>query len=151
MMERRTVKRRVARPQCAPGLRQPEARDEPLLASVVGHEIYAAWVEMLRALVPHGRTHRLAVVVAGMLQYAVAVASDKPRRRAAASSPAATLLRSVDDLDPGTDECELSGHVDRLFRDAGVSAERVNARWEAYSIAAAAITVFVSWENTLRE
>ena len=146
-MERRAVKRWVARPRRASGLRQPEARDEPLLAGVVGHEIYAAWVEMLRAVVPHGRTHRLAVVVAGMLQYAVAVASDKPRPRAAASSPAATLLRSVDDVDPGTDECELGGHVDRLFRDAGVSAERVNARGEAYSITATAISEFVSWEN----
>ena len=118
-----------------------------MLAGVVGHEIYATWVEMLRAPVPHGRTHRLAVVVAGMLQYAVAVASDKPRRRLAASSPAVTLLRFVDAIDPGTDECMLDGHVDRLFRDAGVSAERVNARGQAYSITAAAIAEFVSWEN----
>ena len=146
-MERRAVKRRVARPRRASGLRQPATRDEPLLAGVVGHEIYATWVEMLRALVPHGRTHRLAVVVAGMLQYAVVVASGKPRRRAAASSAAATLLRSVDDVTPGTDESELGGHVDRLFRDAGVSAERVNARGHAYSITVAVIAEFVSWEN----
>ena len=146
-MERRAIKHRVTRPRRASGLRQPDVRGEPLLAGVVGHEIYVAWVEMLRALVPHGRTHRLAVVVAGMLQYAVAVASDKSRRRAAASSPAATLLRSVEDVDPGTDECMLSGHVDRLFRDAGVSAERVNARGQAYNITAAAIAEFVSWEN----
>ena len=82
-----------------------------------------------------------------MLQYAVAVASDERRRRAAASSPAATLLRSVDDVDPETNECILDGHIDRLFRDAGVSAERVNARGQAYSITAAAIAEFVGWEN----
>ena len=37
--------------------------------TVVGKDIYSAWVRMLRELVPDGRTHRLAVVVAGMLQY----------------------------------------------------------------------------------
>jgi len=41
------------------------------LQDVVGKEIYSVWVEMLRALVPGGRTHRLSVVVAGMLHYAL--------------------------------------------------------------------------------
>ncbi len=45
------------------------------LREVVGDEVYGVWVEMLRKLVPHGRTHRLSVVVAGMLAYASCIAS----------------------------------------------------------------------------
>ena len=46
------------------------------LEEVVGKETYALWVDMLRRLVPDGRTHRLSVVVAGMLQYAYLIAAD---------------------------------------------------------------------------
>ncbi|MCI0608598.1 MAG: hypothetical protein L0Z71_06005 [Anaerolineae bacterium] len=46
------------------------------LQAVVGEATYAVWVDMLRELVPDGRTHRLSVVVAGMLQYALAVAEE---------------------------------------------------------------------------
>ena len=40
------------------------------LKNVVGNETYTVWVDMLKTLVPHGRTHRLSVVVASMLAYA---------------------------------------------------------------------------------
>ena len=51
------------------------------LRAVVGTETYEAWVRLLRKLVPDGRTHRLAVMVAGMLHYAAAVATARRRRR----------------------------------------------------------------------
>lgn len=46
------------------------------LQDVVGKETYQVWVEMLRKLVPDGRTYRLSVVVAGMLHYATALAEE---------------------------------------------------------------------------
>jgi hypothetical protein len=39
-----------------------------MVKSVVGTKAYNVWLDMLRCLVPHGRTHRLSVLVAGMLQ-----------------------------------------------------------------------------------
>ena len=47
------------------------------LRDVVGPEVYQTWIDMLHRLVPDGRTHRLAPVVAAMLQYALAVAEGK--------------------------------------------------------------------------
>jgi hypothetical protein len=44
------------------------------LQEVVGTKTYSVWVEMLRELVPDGRTHRLSVLVAGMLHYALEIA-----------------------------------------------------------------------------
>jgi hypothetical protein len=41
------------------------------LQAVVGKAAYAVWVDMLRELVPDGRTHRLPVVIAAMRQYAL--------------------------------------------------------------------------------
>ncbi len=43
--------------------------------TVVGADTYAVWVRMLRELVPGGRTHRLSVMLAGMLHYAATIAA----------------------------------------------------------------------------
>ena len=42
---------------------------------LVGNEVYSTWIKMLKSLVPSGRTERLSVLVAGMLQYAASVKS----------------------------------------------------------------------------
>ena len=47
------------------------------LQEIVGEQVYSAWVEMLKRLVPQGRTHRLAPTIAAMLQYAADVAHEK--------------------------------------------------------------------------
>ena len=52
------------------------ASQKQSLQAVVGQLKYATWVDMLRRLVPDGRTHRLAPLVAGMLQYATLLAND---------------------------------------------------------------------------
>ena len=44
-------------------------------SGVVGADTYEVWVRMLRELVPDGRTHRLSVMLAGMLHYAAAIAA----------------------------------------------------------------------------
>jgi hypothetical protein len=46
------------------------------LQDVVGENSYSVWVDMLRRLVPDGRTHRLSVLLAGMLQYALTLAEE---------------------------------------------------------------------------
>lgn len=51
------------------------------LAAVVGDDAYGVWVGMLSRIGRDGRTHRLAVVVASMLQHAVSVASEARRSR----------------------------------------------------------------------
>lgn len=51
------------------------------LRSLVGEATYEAWLEMLRGLVPAGRTHRIAVLVAGMLQHAADVVPRRKRRK----------------------------------------------------------------------
>lgn len=102
---------------------------------------------MLRTLVPQGRTHRLAVVVAAMLQHSLAVAFDGTRSRTGAGASARALLRATDALDVAREDGEIPELLARLFRDAGVEPDRVSKRGDAYSIIDTAIVEFIGWDN----
>jgi hypothetical protein len=115
------------------------------LEAVVGKETYALWADMLRRLVPEGRTHRLSVVVAGMLQYAYLIALDNVGDDVEEGSVAQALLDSGDGGDPEEVGEYLYDIVDRLFKDAGVKHKRTSARGEDYSIAESALEEYVSW------
>src|SRR3972149_5361586 len=90
------------------------------LQDVVGKETYSIWVDMLRALVPVGRTHRLSVVVAGMVGYALEVADNDAEEPSVAKS----LIDSAETGDPDEVKSLLHDVVSRLFKDAGVKHQR---------------------------
>lgn len=114
------------------------------LEAVVGPEVYGSWVSMLRVLVPDGRTHRLAPLVAAMLQYAASVAeADDDDEHSIANS----LIESTEVYDPDDVKKLLHGAVTRLFKDAGVEFRRTSARGEDYSIAETAYEEYISWFN----
>lgn len=103
------------------------------------------WLEMLGSLVPDGRTHRLSVVVAGMLRHAVDVAMARFGEDAPGRSAAASLIRAAEESDPEQVGDQVGDLVDRLFRDAKVAGKRVNARGDEYSVLDNAIQEFTSW------
>ncbi|MBI3165259.1 MAG: hypothetical protein HYZ24_11300 [Chloroflexi bacterium] len=111
------------------------------LEDVVGKETYAVWVDMLRELVPDGRTHRLSVVVAGMLQYALEVADSGVEEPSVAKS----LIDSAETSDPDEIKSLLHDVVTRLFKDADVTYERTTKSGEHYSIADEVYDEFSRW------
>jgi hypothetical protein len=113
------------------------------LQDVVGKETYSVWVDMLRVLVPDGRTHRLSVVVAGMLQYALEVADDDAKEPSAAKS----LIDSTETADPDDVKGLLHDVVAQLFKDAGVTYERTAKSGEHYSIADEVYAEYVRWPD----
>ena len=115
------------------------------LQDVVGKETYEVWVDMLRELVPEGRTHRLSVVIAGMLEYAVGKAMQIKNRNEEEHSVAMSLIDATDTSDPESIKELIHYVVDRLFKDAGVEYERVSKRGERYSIADEIYNEFSSW------
>jgi hypothetical protein len=109
----------------------------------VSAQTYSVWLQMLHSLVPDGRTHRLSIVVAGMLRHAVAVArfgEDAPERSAAAS-----LFQAAEEADPEQVADQIGDLVEGLSRDAKVARRRVSARGDQYSILDSAIQEFASW------
>lgn len=111
----------------------------------MGERTYSIWLEMLRHLVPQGRTHRLSVLVAGMLQYAAQLSAEQSGERPAEGSVAASLLSAGVPGDPEEAIAGVSDLVKRLFEDAGVAYGRTSRRGEDYSIADEAIAEFVHW------
>jgi hypothetical protein len=115
------------------------------LQDVVGKETYDVWVDMLRELVPGGRTHRLSVVVAGMLEYAAEKSAQIKHRNEEEYSVAMSLIDATDTSDPDSIKELIHDVVDRLFKDAGVEYERVSKRGEHYSIADEIYAEFSGW------
>ncbi len=97
---------------------------------------------MLRALVPEGRTHRLAPLVAGMLQYALSLANDQDAEE---DSVAQSLLSSADAMEVTEVKELLEDVVAQLFKDAGIHYKRVNARGQDYSIAESIYEEYIHW------
>ena len=119
----------------------------PSLKPLVGARTYNVWVEMLRVLVPESRTHRLAPVVAGMLQFAAGVASEKFGDEPKEGSLAELLLNEERPEEPRGSDSELGRYIATLFSDAGVKHDRVSVRGDRYSIIDSAICEFANWYN----
>jgi hypothetical protein len=115
------------------------------LKQIVGAETYKVWLEMLRQLVPDGRTHRLAPLVAGMLQYASVIAYEKYGENPEEGSVAHALFLASEVYDPEEIEELLGEVVEQLFRDAKVAFQRVSTRGEEYSIIESALYEFIHW------
>ena len=117
------------------------------LQDVVGKETYGVWVDMLRELVPDGRTHRLSVVVAGMLLYAVDKSMQIKHRNEEEHSVAMSLIDANEAGYPEAIKELIHDVVDQLFKDAGVKYQRVSKGGERYSIADEIYNEFSSWYN----
>ena len=113
---------------------------------VVGTKAYNVWLDMLRCLVPHGRTHRLSVLVAGMLQYTYDIA----HKKAETDTKARKLLEIFESAYESHEDEYVDGIIEiaeKLFDDAGVQYKRRNRRGQSYSIAKEAVYEFLNWEN----
>jgi hypothetical protein len=115
------------------------------LQDVVGEKTYSVWVDMLSRLVPEGRTHRLSVVIAGMLQYTFEIAYEIENRNEEEHSVAMSVIDATETADPDQIAGLIHDVVVRLFDDAGVTYERVSKRGEPYSIANETYREFAAW------
>lgn len=123
---------------------QPRARS---LKDVVGPDVYQAWVDMLRVLVPGGRTHRLTPLVAAMLQYALSIAKNTRDADEDETSVAAALLATTEVGDSSEVKALLHDVVTQLFEDAGVEFQRTSSRGVLYSIADGAYEEYRHWHS----
>jgi hypothetical protein len=116
-----------------------------MINDVVGLKNYNVWMEMLKRLVPYGRTHRLSVVVAGMLQVTHMIAQEKEKSNAKAKKLSA-IFESAYEHEEESGLKPFLKVTEQLFKDAGVRFKRLNSRGEGYSIAADAVYQFLNWE-----
>lgn len=117
-----------------------------MIKEIVGAKVYNVWLDMIRRLVPGGRTHRLSVVVAGMLQCALEISHEKEDSNAKAKKLAELFESAYDYCDDG-DIYPAIELTEKLFMDAGVNYERMSSRGDSYSIAEETVREFLAWEN----
>ncbi len=117
-----------------------------MIKDVVGVKTYSVWTDMLKRLVPGGRTHRLSIVAAGMLQVAYEIAGEKKKSNVKARK-LAEIIQVALEGDEENGFGKLTGLIEQLFRDAGVGSKRSNRRGQVYSIAEDAAQQFLHWED----
>jgi hypothetical protein len=117
-----------------------------MIKDVVGSKNYSVWLEMLKRLVPYGRTHRLSVVVAGMLQVAYEIAQEKAGSNAKASQ-LSSIFESACEHDEENGMKPLLKITEQVFKDARVGFKRVNRKGQGYSIAEEAVYQFLNWDS----
>ena len=116
-----------------------------MIRDVVGSKNYNVWMEMLRRLVPHGRTHRLSVVVASMLQVAYEIAQEKEGSNSKARQ-LFSIFESASEHDDENGIKPLLEITEQVFKDAKVGFKRVNRKSSGYSIAEEAVHEFLKWD-----
>jgi len=116
-----------------------------MIKGVGGSKNYSVWLEMLRRLVPRGRTHRLSVVVAGMLQVAFEITQEKEESNAKARQ-LSSIFENAHENDEENGIGPLLKITEQVFRDAGVGFKRVNRKGQGYSIAEEAVYQFLNWD-----
>lgn len=116
---------------------------EPLsLVPLVGEDMYAAWITMLKTLVPKDRARRLKSVVAAMLQFAYLRIDQAPNHEAGL-----LLKRAHDWMGDGDPLDFLFPIAEKLCRDAGFSSVRAQNTGQAGGLIYDAIREFVIWPN----
>ena len=111
---------------------------------IVGTERYSVFMEMLEQIGPDARTHRISVVIAAMMQFALDELINDYM-----DGPLARALIAFGENDPdsgGKDEAEaLYEFIDELCSEVGMTNERESARGDSYSIAENVIEVYSNW------
>lgn len=130
-----------------PARKRPrKSKREYDLHELVGDDVYSVWLKMLKTLVPDGRTHRLAPLVAAMLQYAAAQTVD---REAELEGNITAQILIEADADGYSEEIakDLARLVEQLFDDAGVQYARRSRAGDDYSISEEAANEYIAWYN----
>ncbi|WP_186647102.1 hypothetical protein [Fluviispira vulneris] len=96
---------------------------------------------MIKTLVPYGRTHRISVVVAGMLHYAL----DQTYLKKQESNPFGKILQKSYENDEPHEE--LFSAIKLLFKKAKVEYTRKNYKGEKFCIIENSLEEFIRWES----
>lgn len=114
---------------------------------IVGKQRYSAFIDLLKEVGPDARTHRISVVFAAMLQYAMQKVSEDDEE----TQLYLALARLEEEPYLASEKSEeyetLYELIDAICKESGMQNSRESARGDSYSIADSAIVEFASWDN----
>jgi hypothetical protein len=114
---------------------------------LIGKQSYAAFIDLLKEVGPDARTHRISVVFAAILRYALEKVPEDYEET--------PLCQTLAELEEGpyfaSEDSEnyeiLYELIDAICKEARIQNERQSARGDNYSISDSAISEFMSWYN----
>jgi len=114
---------------------------------IISDTAYATLIQMLKSIGPDARTHRISVVIAALLRFAL--------NTGAAHYDEGTLGEALIALDENpyladeqSEEYQLiSDLTDKLCHETGLQNKRESSRGKSYSIAENTIREYVAWYN----
>jgi hypothetical protein len=114
---------------------------------IIGNPSYSVFLNLLRVIGSDARTHRICVVIAAMLRFAL----EKGYREGEDGTLCEALVALDEEPYLAAEESQeyerLFELVDEICREAGLRNLRESARGDSYSIAENAIAEYVSWYN----
>ena len=114
---------------------------------IVGEQHFTSFLALLKEIGPDARTHRISVVIASILRYAV----NKSPAEYEDGSIAQALLKLDEEPylahEPSDEHEMVFDLVDGLCSEANLMNERESARGEGYSIAETVILEYAAWYN----
>lgn len=111
---------------------------------IIGEEHYDLFLKLLKEIGPDSRTHRICVVVVGILRFALSRIADDYEK----TSLAEVLI--VVDEEPYSDGEEyhiLMELIDEICQEAGMGNYRTTSRGVEYSISENTISEYCRWYN----
>jgi hypothetical protein len=117
-----------------------------MIKEILDQSEYEFLLKLLKALIPEGRTHRLAVFVAGCLHYIHHIANQKQNSNPTAEKFSELADSIINDYNEDA-HTELENSLKSLLTEANVKYIRTNSRGNSYSIINSAIEEYISWYN----
>jgi hypothetical protein len=114
------------------------------LRQIIGEVSFDAFLELLTEIGPDSRTHRISVIIAGFLRFALEKITDDYEN----GSVAEALVFLDEELhSDGEEYFRLKELIDQICKKAGMLNDRVTAGGIKYSIADNAIAEYCRWYN----
>lgn len=114
---------------------------------IVSAHTCVAFLGMLKEIGPSARTHRISVVIAAMLGYAVCRVPDEPDEGSLGEALLAIDEEPYLAHERSPQSEKLFELIDCLCNEAGMVNQRTDSRGRSYSIAENTMAEFTSWYN----
>ena len=109
---------------------------------IIGEVSFGAFLKLLTEIGPDSRTHRISVIIAGILRFATGKITDDYENGSVAE---ALAFLDEEPHSGGEEYLRLKELIDQICQKAGMLNDRVTARGIKYSIADNAIAEYSRW------
>ncbi len=110
----------------------------------IGEELFDSFLKLLSEIGPDSRTHRISVVIAGILRFALGKTTDDCEKGSLAE---ALVVLDEEPYSDGEEHSRVTELIDQMCQKAGMTNYRATTRGSEYSIAENAIAEYCRWYN----